>query len=99
MTSLFPKPIDLKFEKVYWPCVLESKKRYCGYPWEEGHKKPSFEAKGLETVRRDGTRATAAILKHTASTLFDMTLVDNVNFEKLKDDMKKLYKKFIEINN
>ena len=34
VTELFPAPIELKFEKVYWPCVLESKKRYCGYPWE-----------------------------------------------------------------
>ena len=45
ITSIFPPPIELKFEKVYWPCVLESKKRYCGYPWEKGDVKPKFEAK------------------------------------------------------
>ena len=84
VSSLFPRPIELKFEKVYWPCVLESKKRYCGYPWEDGDVKPRFEAKGLETVRRDGTTASSKILKHTAVTLFDMTLCGRVNLAKLK---------------
>ena len=84
ITCLFPKPVDLKFEKVYWPCLLETKKRYCGYPWEDAETKPEFEAKGIETVRRDGTRATAKILKNVAMTLFDMAIVGELDFGTLK---------------
>ena len=77
ITSTFPSPIDLKFEKVYWPAILQTKKRYCGYPWEDADKKPDFEAKGIETVRRDGTRATSKILKQVCVTLFDEILETN----------------------
>ena len=31
VSRLFPAPIRLKFEKVYQPCVLVTKKRYTGY--------------------------------------------------------------------
>lgn len=64
VTKKFKKPIELKFEKVYWPAILESKKRYFGYPWEGAYKKGkhNFEAKGIETVRRDGVQITQKIM-------------------------------------
>ena len=34
ITSLNPDNVVLKFEKVYFPCFLVSKKRYVGYSYE-----------------------------------------------------------------
>jgi len=31
ITNLFPKPLKLKFEKIYLPSILLAKKRYIGY--------------------------------------------------------------------
>ena len=72
ITKIFPPPIQLKYEKVYWPCILESKKRYFGLVWEEKYedKKFPFEAKGIETVRRDGVKATSKLLIQAAKILF-----------------------------
>ncbi|KDR84999.1 hypothetical protein GALMADRAFT_131759 [Galerina marginata CBS 339.88] len=58
ITSLNPAPIKLKFEKVYLPCVLMAKKRYVGFKYESiDDTEPAFDAKGIETVRRDGVLA------------------------------------------
>ncbi|KEP54925.1 DNA polymerase type-B family catalytic domain protein [Rhizoctonia solani 123E] len=55
VTESNPPPIKLKFEKVYYPCVLMTKKRYVGFKYENpDDKQPEFDAKGIETVRRDG---------------------------------------------
>ncbi|ODQ77801.1 hypothetical protein BABINDRAFT_66385 [Babjeviella inositovora NRRL Y-12698] len=72
VTDLFPSPIELKFEKVYHPCVLLTKKRYVGYAYEwEDQTVPMFDAKGIETVRRDGIPAQAKIVEHTLRLLFE----------------------------
>ncbi|EEY15871.1 DNA polymerase zeta catalytic subunit [Verticillium alfalfae VaMs.102] len=34
ITDMNPRPVKLKFEKVYHPCVLLAKKRYVGYKYE-----------------------------------------------------------------
>jgi DNA polymerase zeta len=50
--------------KVYHPCVLVTKKRYVGYKYEaRDWKEPQFEAKGIETVRRDGIPATQKMME------------------------------------
>lgn len=47
------------FVKVYLPCVLLAKKRYVGFKYERlSDLEPEFDAKGIETVRRDGIPAT-----------------------------------------
>jgi DNA polymerase zeta len=51
---------------VYHPCVLVTKKRYVGFKYEtRDWKKPEFEAKGIETVRRDGIPATQKMLEQS----------------------------------
>lgn len=44
--------------QVYLPCVLMAKKRYVGFKYENADdKEATFDAKGIETVRRDGVLA------------------------------------------
>ncbi|KAF3314982.1 DNA polymerase zeta [Orbilia oligospora] len=71
VTDANPRPIKLKFEKVYLPCVLLAKKRYVGYKYEsKSQTTPEFDAKGIETVRRDGTPAEQKIEEAALKTLF-----------------------------
>jgi DNA polymerase zeta len=65
ITKSNPFPMELKFEKVYHPCVLLTKKRYCGFKYEARNSTPVFEAKGIETVRRDGCPAVGKILENS----------------------------------
>lgn len=53
VSAIFPKPILLEFEKVYFPYLLMNKKRYAGLLWTSPEKYDYMDAKGLETVRRD----------------------------------------------
>ncbi|KAL1840337.1 hypothetical protein VTJ49DRAFT_551 [Mycothermus thermophilus] len=72
ITELNPRPIKLKFEKVYHPCVLLAKKRYVGYKYESRDQQvPEFDAKGIETVRRDGTPAEQLIEEKALRILFE----------------------------
>ncbi|KAM0355676.1 hypothetical protein ACHAPU_000061 [Fusarium lateritium] len=72
ITEMNPQPIKLKFEKVYHPCVLLAKKRYVGYKYESKDQvKPDFDAKGIETVRRDGTPAEQKIEEKALRLLFE----------------------------
>ncbi|KAL1613042.1 DNA polymerase zeta [Paraconiothyrium brasiliense] len=71
ITRMNPRPIKLKFEKVYHPCVLLAKKRYVGFKYESRNQKvPDFDAKGIETVRRDGTPAEQKIEERALKILF-----------------------------
>ncbi|KAL7112135.1 hypothetical protein ACP275_05G133300 [Erythranthe tilingii] len=53
ISSTFINPIKLEFEKVYYPYLLISKKRYAGLYWTNPQKFDKMETKGIETVRRD----------------------------------------------
>lgn len=66
VTAANPAPVKLKFEKVYLPCVLVAKKRYVGFKYEHVDQgEPIFDAKGIETVRRDGIPAGQKMLEAT----------------------------------
>ncbi|KAK4183761.1 putative DNA polymerase zeta catalytic subunit [Podospora australis] len=72
ITKMNPRPVKLKFEKVYHPCVLLAKKRYVGYKYESPRQTaPEFDAKGIETVRRDGTPAEQKIEEKALRLLFE----------------------------
>jgi DNA polymerase zeta len=71
VTKMNPRPVKLKFEKVYHPCVLLAKKRYVGFKYEHRDQvEPEFDAKGTETVRRDGTPAEQKIEEKALKILF-----------------------------
>ena len=71
VTKVNPRPIKLKFEKVYLPCVLLAKKRYVGFKYEsKDQKEGDFDAKGIETIRRDGTPAEQKIEEKALKILF-----------------------------
>ena len=53
VSAIFPDPIKLEFEKVYFPYLLMNKKRYAGLLWTSADHYDKLDAKGLETVRRD----------------------------------------------
>ena len=56
VTKIFPPPVKLEFEKVYFPYLLMNKKRYAGLYWTRPDKWDKLDAKGIETVRRDNCR-------------------------------------------
>ncbi|BDD63382.1 DNA polymerase zeta [Monascus purpureus] len=79
ITQMNPRPVKLKFEKVYHPCVLLAKKRYVGFKYEHrNQKEPEFDAKGIETVRRDGTPAEQKIEENMLKILFKTTDLSQV---------------------
>ncbi|KNC85933.1 DNA polymerase delta catalytic subunit [Sphaeroforma arctica JP610] len=53
VSEKFVSPIKLEFEKVYFPYLLISKKRYAGLYWTRPDKYDKMDCKGIETVRRD----------------------------------------------
>ncbi|KAJ7103524.1 hypothetical protein B0H15DRAFT_919277 [Mycena belliarum] len=64
ITSSNPSP-------VYLPCVLLAKKRYVGFKYEHPDDvEPVFDAKGIETVRRDGVLAQQKMTETCLKILF-----------------------------
>ncbi|KAI9749651.1 MAG: hypothetical protein M4579_006791 [Chaenotheca gracillima] len=81
ITKMNPQPVKLKFEKVYLPCVLLAKKRYVGFKYEtESQLEPEFDAKGIETVRRDGTPAEQKIEEKALKILFRTADLSRVKY-------------------
>ncbi|CAH3107211.1 unnamed protein product [Pocillopora meandrina] len=58
----FIKPIKLEFEKVYFPYLLISKKRYAGLYFTKADKHDKMDCKGIETVRRDNCPLVANLI-------------------------------------
>ena len=49
--------------QIYLPCILQTKKRYVGFMYETvDQKDPVFDAKGIETVRRDSCPVVSKVM-------------------------------------
>lgn len=51
ITTTFPPPIQLVFEKVYYPYLLINKKRYAGLLWTNPEKYDKIDTKGIEVMK------------------------------------------------
>jgi DNA polymerase delta subunit 1 len=71
-TALFPPPIELEFEKVYYPYLLMNKKRYAGLMWTNVDHYDYMDTKGLETVRRDNCQ----LVRDVIQTSLNKILID-----------------------
>jgi len=71
-SEIFPNPILLEFEKVYFPYLLMNKKRYAGLMWTSPDKYDKMDTKGLETVRRDN----CALVREVIQTSLDKILIN-----------------------
>lgn len=71
VTDMNPPPVQLKLEKVYLGSMMQTKKKYCGMKFESmSQKNPIFEAKGIETIRRDQCQLTKRVLKNALVALY-----------------------------
>ncbi|EGG13498.1 DNA polymerase delta catalytic subunit [Cavenderia fasciculata] len=68
----FIRPINLDFEKVYYPYLLINKKRYAGLFWTKTDTHDKMDVKGLEVVRRDN----CPLVRMVISTVLNKILID-----------------------
>ena len=97
---LFKKPIELEFEKVYYPFILLSKKRYIGnYYGSSPYKIDFVEKKGVVLKRRDNPE----IVKKVYNGVIDPILEHgsrgvNISIEFLKSKLIDLMNNKIDLN-
>jgi DNA polymerase delta subunit 1 len=72
VTAKFIRPINLEFEKVYYPYLLINKKRYAGLYWTRPEKYDKMDCKGIETVRRDN----CPLVSHLINNCLQKLLID-----------------------
>lgn len=72
VSTLFPPPVKLEFEKVYFPYLLMNKKRYAGMYWTKPDHWDKMDAKGIETVRRDN----CALVRQLVDTVLRKILME-----------------------
>eukprot|EP00397_Hematodinium_sp_SG-2012_P003625 GEMP01003633.1.p1 GENE.GEMP01003633.1~~GEMP01003633.1.p1 ORF type:complete len:1282 (+),score=276.54 GEMP01003633.1:23-3868(+) len=65
-----PWPMELNFEKVYYPCCLFTKKRYCGMMYTSPDGPATLDAKGIEIVRRDQCAWTKRVMVDVLTRMF-----------------------------
>jgi DNA polymerase delta subunit 1 len=71
VTTKFPNPIKLEFEKVYYPWLLMAKKKYAGLFWTKAEKWDKVDCKGIESVRRDN----CGIVRYVVDTVLQRILI------------------------
>lgn len=70
INEIFTKPIQIEFEKVYFPFLLVAKKHYVGLQYTRVDKFDKIDCKGIETVRRDNTPLIVRLLNFCINEIF-----------------------------
>jgi DNA polymerase delta subunit 1 len=77
ISRTFKRPIELEFEKCYWPYLLFSKKRYAGLMYTNTQKPDYIDAKGIQLVRRDNASFVREILKKVLNMImYDRAVIE-----------------------
>jgi DNA polymerase zeta len=71
ITERNPSPMKMKFEYVYHPCILQTKKRYVGLQFERKGEPPTLDAKGIESIRVDQCPLTQKLMDRSLRLLFE----------------------------
>jgi DNA polymerase delta subunit 1 len=69
-SQIFPPPMKLAFEKVYFPYLLINKKRYAGLLWEKATEYKKLDTKGVESGRRDNCGFLRELMKGIFKEIF-----------------------------
>lgn len=72
ITKTFKHPVELEFEKTYYPYMLFSKKRYAGLMYTNADAPDYIDVKGLQLVRRDN----APIVKDVSNAILNIIMHD-----------------------
>ena len=72
INEILPAPIKMEFEKILFPFIILTKKRYCGLVYEDQHDltKSKILYKGISVVRRDFCQYTKQTLEESLSIVF-----------------------------
>jgi DNA polymerase elongation subunit (family B) len=90
VTKALKNPHDFEFDKVYWPFIIFSKKRYVGHKYEVAHKY-SLAFMGIALKRRDY----AAISKRFYASALQI-LLNEKNVAKAAELMRSMAKDLVE---
>lgn len=91
INDLFIKPIQIEFEKVYFPFLLVAKKHYVGLQYTSVAKFDKIDCKGIETVRRDNTPLIVRLLNFCINEIFINRNVDGA-LEEVKTAVGNLHR-------
>jgi DNA polymerase elongation subunit (family B) len=89
ITAQFQKPIELEFEKVFYPLLLFKKKRYTGIIFEKPEVPKKMDFKGLSITRRDFAPFVKRVYGTVLATILQRRDIDNA-FRYAEDEIMKL---------
>lgn len=97
ISSTFKNPIELEFEKCYYPYLLFSKKRYAGLMYTNPDKPDYIDAKGIQLVRRDNTQFVKEVSSHILNLImYERKVLDAMEY--VQDQAYKLLRNEIPID-